>query len=137
MATARSEPGLATAEYAPGVRLDRDRARLYGLAILAGLISEIGLVLVINQTSAKSLALLFFVEAVILGLVFGAKPGMIASILPWFVLYPIALTVDDVEQPIQVLSALIFVMIVQAFLAGMAGAMKERYWTRSIPPPGA
>jgi len=28
-------------------------------------------------------------------------------------------------------------MIVEAFLAGMAGAMKERYWTRSVPPPRA
>jgi hypothetical protein len=119
------------------VRIDRDRARIYGLAIVAGLIAEIGLVLAIGQTGSKPLALLFFFEAVILGAVFGAKPGMIASILPWFVLYPIALVVDDVDQPVYVLSALIFVMIVQAFLAGMAGAMKERYWTRSVPPPGA
>jgi hypothetical protein len=119
------------------VRIDREQLRLYGFAIAAGLVAEIGLVLAINQSDAKGLALLFFVEAVILGLVFGAKPGMIASIFPWIVLYPIALMVDDVEQPIYVLSALIFVMIVQAFLAGMAGAMKDRYWTRSVPPPGA
>ena len=48
------------AEYAADVRIDRDRARIYGLAIIAGLIAEVGLVLVINQTDAKSLALLFF-----------------------------------------------------------------------------
>jgi hypothetical protein len=119
------------------VRIDRDRARVYGLAIIAGLIAEVGLVLVINQTDAKSLALLFFAEAVILGLVFGAKPGMVAAIVPWFVLYPTALVVDNVDQPVYVLSALVFVVIVQAFLAGMAGAMKDRYWTRSVPPPGA
>jgi hypothetical protein len=125
------------AEYAADVRIDRDRARIYGLAIIAGLIAEVGLVLVINQTDAKSLALLFFAEAVILGLVFGAKPGMVAAIVPWFVLYPTALVVDNVDQPVYVLSALVFVVIVQAFLAGMAGAMKDRYWTRSVPPPGA
>jgi hypothetical protein len=125
------------AEYAADVRIDRDRARIYGLAIIAGLIAEVGLVLVINQTDAKSLALLFFAEAVILGLVFGAKPGMVAAIAPWFVLYPTALVVDNVDQPVYVLSALVFVVIVQAFLAGMAGAMKDRYWTRSVPPPGA
>ena len=125
------------AEYAADVRIDRDRARIYGLAIVAGLIAEVGLVLVINQTDAKSLALLFFAEAVILGLVFGAKPGMVAAIVPWFVLYPTALVVDNVDQPVYVLSALVFVVIVQAFLAGMAGAMKDRYWTRSVPPPGA
>jgi len=125
------------AEYAADVRIDRDRARIYGLAIIAGLIAEVGLVLVINQTDAKSLALLFFAEAVILGLVFGAKPGMVAAIVPWFVLYPTALVVDNVDQPVYVLSALVFVVIVQAFLAGMAGAMKDRYWSRSVPPPGA
>jgi len=125
------------AEYAADVRIDRDRARIYGLAIIAGLIAEVGLVLVINQTDAKSLALLFFAEAVILGLVFGAKPGMVAAIVPWLVLYPTALVVDNVDQPVYVLSALVFVVIVQAFLAGMAGAMKDRYWTRSVPPPGA
>jgi len=125
------------AEYAADVRIDRDRARVYGLAIIAGLIAEVGLVLVINQTDAKSLALLFFAEAVILGLVFGAKPGMVAAIVPWFVLFPTALVVDNVDQPVYVLSALVFVVIVQALLAGMAGAMKDRYWTRSVPPPGA
>jgi len=119
------------------VRIDRDRARIYGLAIAAGLVAEVGLVLVISQTASKALALLFFVEAVVLGFVFGAKPGMLASILPWFLLYPVALVVDDVAQPVYVASALVFVMIVQAFLAGMAGAMKDRYWTRSVPPPGA
>ena len=72
----------------------------------------------------------------ILGLVFGAKPGMVAAIVPWFVLYPTVLVVDNVDQPVYVLSALVFVVIVQAFLAGMAGAMKDRYWTRSVPPPG-
>jgi hypothetical protein len=62
---------------------------------------------------------------------------MVAAIVPWFVLYPTALVVDNVDQPVYVLSALVFVVIVQAFLAGMAGAMKDRYWTRSVPPPGA
>ena len=118
------------------MRIDRDRARVYGLAIAAGLVAEVGLVLVISQTASKALALLFFVEAVVLGLVFGAKPGMVASTLPWFLLYPVALVVDDVAQPVYVASALVFVMIVQAFLAGMAGAMRARSWTRAVPPPG-
>jgi hypothetical protein len=119
------------------VRIDRDRLRLYALAIAAGLVAEIGLVLAVRGTGSRALPLLFFVEAVLLGLVFGARPGMVAAVLPWLVLYPIALVVDDIEAPLYVFSALIFVMIVQAFLAGMAGAMKERYWTRSVPPPGA
>ena len=118
------------------MRIDRDRLRLYALAIGSGIIAEVGLVLAIRATS-DSVAVLFFPEAVILGLVFGARPGMLAAVLPLVALYPIALVVDDVTQPIAVLSYLLFVVIVMAFFAGMAGAMRDRYGRRSIPPPGA
>ena len=76
-------------------------------------------------------------EAVILGLVFGARPGMVAAVLPFVVLYPVALMVDDIEQPVALLSYVLFVVILLAFLAGMAGAMRDRYGSRSVPPPAA
>jgi K+-sensing histidine kinase KdpD len=119
------------------VRIDRDRLRLYALAFLAGAIAEGGLVLAIHVSETDSLAILFFLEAVILGLVFGARPGMVAAVVPLIALYPIALIVDDIAQPIAVLSYLIFVVIVLAFFAGMAGALRDRYGGRSIPPPTA
>jgi hypothetical protein len=121
----------------PSVRIDRDRLRLYGLAILTGAIAEVGLVLTIQRTGADGLALLFFLEAIILGLVFGAKPGMVGAVLPFVVLYPVALMVDDIEAPIALLSYVLFVVILLAFLAGMAGAMRDRYSGRSVPPPAA
>ena len=58
---------------------------------------------------------------------FGARPGMVGAVLPFVVLYPVALMVDDIDEPIAVLSYVLFVMIVLAFLAGMAGAMRDRY----------
>jgi hypothetical protein len=119
------------------VRIDRDRIRIYALAIAAGLVAEIGLALALDANGAGPMGLLFFVEAVILGLVFGAKPGMAGAVVPLLVLYPIALAVSDVGDPVSAGTALLFLVIVQAFLAGMAGALKERYWTRSVPPPGA
>ena len=57
--------------------------------------------------------------------------------VPLVLLYPIALALSDVGDPLTAATALLFLIIVQAFLAGMAGALKERYWTRSVPPPGA
>jgi K+-sensing histidine kinase KdpD len=117
------------------VRIDRDRLRLYALAILCGAIAEVGLVLTIKQTGADGLALLFFVEAIILGLVFGARPGMVAAVLPFAALYPVALMVDDIAEPVSLLSYVLFVVILLAFLAGMAGAMRDRYGSRSVPPP--
>ncbi len=83
------------------------------------------------------MALLFFVEAVILGLVFGARPGMAAAVFPLVIAYPVALIVDPVDQPILLFSYLLFIIILMAFFAGMAGAMRDRYGSRSAPPPGA
>ena len=119
------------------VRIDRDRLRLYVLALVCGAIAEVGLVLTIKQTGADGLALLFFLEAIILGLVFGAKPGMVGAVVPFAVLYPVALMVDDIEEPVALFSYVLFVLILLAFLAGMAGAMRDRYSGRSVPPPAA
>jgi K+-sensing histidine kinase KdpD len=119
------------------VRIERDRLRLYALAVVAGAVAELGLVLAIHQSGSDALALLFFLEAVILGLVFGARPGMLAAVLPLVALYPVALVVDDIESPVAVLSYLLFVVIVLAFFAGMAGALRDRYGRRSVRPPAA
>ena len=119
------------------MRIDRDRLRIYALAIVTGTIAQVGLVLAIYASGSKALAVLFFAEAALLGLVFGARPGMAAAVVPWFAFYPASLIVDDYDQPIALLSAVLFVMILMAFLAGMAGAMRDRYGSRSIPPPGA
>jgi hypothetical protein len=131
------DPAGGVEGYAEGVRIDRDRLRVYGLAVAAGLVAEIGLAFAIYRSNANAAGLLFFVEAVVLGLVFGAKPGMVGAVVPLVVLYPLALALTEVDEPASAAVALLFVIIVEAFLAGMAGAMKERYWTRSVPPPGA
>ena len=118
------------------MRIDRDRLRVYALAIAAGLVAEIGLALAAYSTQSIVIGLLFFVEPVVLGLVFGAGPGIAGAVVPWFVLYP-AHVLSGGDQPVTIALAVLFMMIVEAFLAGMAGAMKERYWTRSVPPPRA
>jgi hypothetical protein len=119
------------------VRIDRDRLRIYALAIAVGIVAQTALLLAIYGSNAKSLALLFFVEAGILGFVFGAGPGMAAAVVPWLGFYPAALIVDDVDQPITLLSGVVFIVIVMAFFSGMAGALRDRYGRRSVPPPGA
>lgn len=116
------------------MHIDRDRLRIYALALVAGSFAEIGLVLAIKQTGADGLALLFFAEAIILGLVFGARPGMVGAVLPFVALYPVTLMVDDIDDPITLLSYVLFVVILLAFLAGMAGAIRDRYRRRSVPP---
>ncbi len=119
------------------MRIDRDRLRIYTLAVVTGSISQIGLALAIYGTNSRALALLFFVEAVILGLVFGAGPGMAGAVVPWLFLYPVTIFAFDDQDAVFLFSAVLFMVIVLAFLAGMAGAMRDRYGGRSVPPPAA
>jgi hypothetical protein len=120
----------------PTVRIDRDRLRIYAIALAIGILAQTALLLAIYGSNAKSLSLLFFVQAVILGFVFGAGPGMAASVVPWLGFYPAALILDDPDQPITLFWAVVFIMILMAFFSGMAGALRDRYGSRSVPPPG-
>jgi hypothetical protein len=107
------------------VRIDRDAARIYGIAIACGLVAEIGLAAAIYAGGPRGLALLFFVEAIILGFVFGARPGMVAAVVP----LPVMFLIDAIGgNPVgDIVAPLVFVAILQAFFAGMTGAMKARY----------
>jgi hypothetical protein len=102
-----------------------DAARLYALAIGCGLVAEIGLAVAIRGGAPSWLTLLFFVEAVVLGYVFGARPGMAGAVAP----FPVMVVIDwawgnDVAG---LVAPVVFVCLLQAFLAGMTGAMKARY----------
>ena len=107
------------------MRIDPDVARIYGIAIACGLVAEIGLAAAIYSGGPKGLALLFFLEAVILGFVFGAGPGMAAAVVP----LPVMFVIDAIGgNPVgNIVAPLVFVAILQAFFAGMTGAMKARY----------
>ena len=108
--------------------------RLYALAIACGLVAEGGLALAIFGGAPRELALLLFVEAMVLGVVFGARPAIAGSVVPMVVLYVAELVrrqfaneVAD-ESAAALLTALIFVSIVLAFCAGMTGAVRDRYF---------
>jgi hypothetical protein len=105
--------------------------RLYLLAIVAGSIAEVGLVLVIFNGASRSLGLLLFVEAVLLGLVFGAGPGIAGAVAPLVGLSIFELARGTDTNPVGLLGAVLFVAILQAFFAGMTGAMRDRYWRRT------
>ena len=112
-----------------------DEIRLYALAIVCGLVAEGGLIVAIYGGAPSQLAILLFAEAIALGIVFGARPGMVSAIVPLVVAFVVDLAIgapDDVSGgPTAVLAALVFVAILQAFFAGMAGAMRSRYGRRA------
>jgi hypothetical protein len=108
--------------------------RLYALAIACGLVAEGGLALAIFGGAPRELALLLFVEAAMLGVVFGSRPAIAGAVVPMVILYVAELVrrqfaneVAD-ESAVALLTALIFVSIVLAFCAGMTGAVRDRYF---------
>jgi hypothetical protein len=113
----------------------------YLLAVVAGTIAEGGLALALytEGTGGAVLPLLFFVEAIVLGAVFGPGPGMagaVAPVLVWLVVEWARRAFDIGEQPEDtlgmVLVTVIYLAMVFAFLAGMTGAIRNRYFRREL-----
>lgn len=114
--------------------MESDR-RLYLLATVAGLVAQGGLALAVFGGAPRELAILLPVEAIMLGATFGARPGMLGAVVPWVVLYGAelvrrALGHDRSESAVGMLVAVIFVALLLGFLAGISGALRDRYVLR-------
>jgi len=109
-------------------------ARLYALAVLSGTVAEGGLALAVFGGAPQPLAILLFVEALVLGLVFGARPGMAGAVVPMMLLFAAEVVRRAVSSGASgdslagALGALVFVSVLLAFCAGMAGALRDRYF---------
>lgn len=121
--------------------LHHPQARDYALAILCGAIAEGGLALALYSqgTGGTVLPLLFLVEAVILGGVFGPGPGIVGSVLPllvWLVVEWARRAFDIGSEPEDTLGmvfvTVLYLGMVFAFLAGMTGAVRNRYFRRQV-----
>jgi hypothetical protein len=113
----------------------------YVLAVVAGLVAE-GLLaasLYTEGTGGTVLPLLFFVEAIVLGAVFGPGPGIAGAVVP-VVAYLVAewgrrafsIGTEPVDTLGMVFVTVLYLAMVFAFLAGMAGAIRNRYFRREI-----
>jgi hypothetical protein len=118
------------------------QARDYAFAILCGAIAEGGLALALytQGTGGTLLPLLFFVEAVILGAVFGPGPGIAGSVAPlvvWLAAEWARRAFDIGSEPEDTLGmvfvTVLYLGMVFAFLAGMTGAIRNRYFRRQRP----
>jgi hypothetical protein len=111
--------------------------RQYALAIVAGLAAEglLAVALYSQGTGGTLLPLLFLVEAVILGIVFGPGPGMAGACVPlvvWLVAEWARRAFDVGDEPEDtfgmVLVTVVYLLMVFAFLAGMAGVLRNRWF---------
>jgi hypothetical protein len=116
----------------------------YLQALLAGFVAEglLAVALYTQGTGGAILPMLFFVEAIVLGAVFGAGPGIAGACAPvvlWLVVEWARRAFDIGEEPEDSLGmvfvTVIYLAMVFAFLAGMAGAIRSRYFGGEPPNP--
>jgi hypothetical protein len=111
--------------------------RQYALAIVAGLVAEglLAISLYWQDTGSTALPMLFLLEAVVLGIVFGPGPGMVGACAPvviWLAAEWGRRAFDIGDEPEDtfgmVLVTVVYLVMVFAFLAGMAGVLRVRWF---------
>jgi hypothetical protein len=113
--------------------------RQYAVALACGTVSELALALILRGFGdrAAAVSLLFLVEAAILGILFGPRPGMLAACAPIVVFAAIDLLTTSGDHGEEV-SGFVFLLLLLGFVAGMAGALRARYgtppWQRDSGP---
>jgi hypothetical protein len=103
--------------------------RPFILPVVCGSISEGLLILLLAEAggAAAPAALLFILEAAILGFVFGPQPGMVGAILPIVVLGVGVLATASRGDFGSDLGVIVFVIVLLGFTAWFVGALRRRY----------
>ncbi len=103
--------------------------RPYILPVVCGSISEGLLILLLAEAggAAAPAALLFVLEAGILGWVFGAQPGAVGAVLPIVVFGIVVLATASRGDFGSDLGVIVFVVLLLGFTAWFVGALRRRY----------
>jgi hypothetical protein len=103
--------------------------RRYILPLVCAFVGEGLLTLVLSHASAAAApaSLLFVLQAGILGFVFGAGPGSIASIAPVALFGVVDAATCSGSDCGSHIAIVIFLMILLGFTAAMTGALRTRY----------
>jgi hypothetical protein len=93
-----------------------------------GLVAEAAMfaILALVGDAGKPAAIVFYVEAVVLGWLFGARAGMLGAAGP-FTLIALVDIAGFESRRTELLVLVLFVALTLAFTAGMVGALRERY----------
>ena len=103
--------------------------RPYVLPVVCGSISEGLLILLLAEAggAAAPAALLFVLEAAILGWVFGPQPGLAGAVVPIVVFGVVVLATASRGDVGSDLGVLVFVILLLGFTAWFVGALRRRY----------
>jgi hypothetical protein len=108
------------------VQLDQRRLDLTALA--AGTVAEAAMfaILALVGDAGRPAAILFYLEAIVLGWLFGARAGMLGAAVPFSVIALADIALVESQRAV-LLTATLFVALTLAFTAGMVGALRDRY----------
>jgi hypothetical protein len=103
--------------------------RRFVLPIVCGSISEGLLILLLAKAggAAAPAALLFVLEAAILGFVFGPEPGTVGAIAPVVVFGIVVIATAASGDRGADIAVIVFVLLLLGFTAWFVGALRRRY----------
>lgn len=96
------------------------------VAVVCGTVAIIGLLGVIYVRDAPALGVLLFIEALVLGFVFGVRDGTLAATVPVLAVFVVEL-VRRGSDAIELAGPVLFVTVLMAFCAFMTGAVRDRF----------
>jgi Domain of unknown function (DUF4269) len=134
-AFASAKPGMA--EGVLGVRRPGPPLRDYGVALALGAVAEILIVLAGARGSGEYTGIMLMAEAGVLGALFGTRLGLVAALVPLTFMGAVVAssitvgsercTPDCGQQSVGYL----FVGVLVAAAAGVAGLLRDRYFPRA------
>jgi hypothetical protein len=113
-----------------------EQRRLDLTALGVGFLAEgaIFTIIYFAGSNARAVALLFYVEAIVLGWVFGARAGTLAAAVPFAVIALVDIALFETQRT-QLAVATIFVVLTLGFTAWLVGSLRERYTRRPVGGP--
>jgi hypothetical protein len=105
-------------------------------ALGVGFLAEGAILAIIyfNESNGSAIAPLFYVEAIVLGYLFGARAGALAAAVPLATVVLVYIALFDTQRT-QLLLGALFAVLTLAFTAWLVGSLRERYSRRPVGGP--
>jgi len=87
------------------------------------------------ESNGTAIALLFYLEAIVLGWVFGARAGALAAAVPFAAIALVDIALFETQRA-QLSVATLFVVLTLGFTAWLVGSLRDRYAPRPAGPNG-
>jgi hypothetical protein len=113
-----------------------EQRRLDLTALGVGFLAEAAIFTIIYfaESAGTAIALLFYLEAIVLGWVFGARAGTLAAAVPFATIALVDIAFFETQRT-QLVVATLFVVLTLGFTAWLVGSLRDRYSRRPVGGP--